>query len=322
MGVKTQLRDPAFLSLLIMAFLLALFPLTRPATYYMDLMFRIFMFAVMALSFNIIGGFAGYISFGQVAFFGLGAYIIAIMMRDFGLSVFPYILPLAGIVCAITAALIGLVVLRLRGAFFIIATIGLTLLVQTLVVNFKEITGGGMGISLPLLPYSMWIIKTIFYYSMFVIMLATLFISYWILNSRFGLFLFSIRENEDAAEAMGVNTTKYKILAWGISAFLTGMAGGLYAPYMSYINAETVFALPTTIMMILMAVFGGIGTLWGPLVGAVFLTVISDYLIGVIMSELNMTIYGGLLVAVILFMPRGIVGTLREKIPKLRKILK
>ena len=322
MRAKTQLRDPQFLSLLIMAFILALFPVSRPAAYYLDLLFRIFMFVIMASSFNIIGGFAGYISFGQVAFFGLGAYTVAIAIRDWGLPVFPYVLPLAGIICAVIAGLIGLVVLRLRGAYFIIATIGLTLLVQTLVVNLKEITGGGMGISLPLFPYPMWMIKAIFYYSMLVTMLATLFVSYWILNSRFGLFLFSIRENEDAAEAMGVNTTRYKILAWAISTFFTGMAGGLYAPYMSYINAETVFALPTTIMMILMTVFGGRGTLWGPFVGALFLTVLSDYLIGVIMSELNMTIYGVLLVAVILFMPLGIVGTLREKIPKLRNILK
>jgi branched-chain amino acid transport system permease protein len=279
------------------------------------------MYAIMASAFNIICGFAGYVSFGQVAFYGIGAYTTAITMKNWGTSFFLTI-PLAGVLGAVIAAVLGFIVLRLRGSYFIIATIGLTLIIDTVVTNFKEVTGGGVGISLPLLPYPMWLIKTIFYYAMLIVMLATLFVSYLIRNSRFGIFLFSIRENEDAAEAMGVNTTRYKILAFTISALFTAMAGGIYAPYMSYIDPPTVFAISTTIMIILMTVFGGRGTLLGPVIGAAILICLSDFLIGLIASELNMAIYGALLVAVIIFMPHGIIGVIREKLPRLRNILK
>lgn len=287
----------------------------------MDVMFRIFMYAIMALAFNIIGGFTGYVSFGQVAFYGIGAYTTAISMRTWGIPIFLTI-PLAGALGAVIAAILGFIVLRLRGSYFVIATIGLTLIIDTLVTNFKEVTGGGVGISLPLLPYSMWLIKTIFYYAMLIVMLATIFVSYFIRNSRFGLFLFSIRENEDAAEAMGVNTTWYKIVAFTVSALFTAMAGGLYAPYMSYIDPPTVFAISTTIMIILMTVLGGRGTLLGPVIGAAILICLSDFLIGLIASELNMAIYGSLLVVVIIFMPIGLIGVVREKLPRLRNILK
>jgi len=287
----------------------------------MDVMFRIFMYAIMALAFNIIGGFTGYVSFGQVAFYGIGAYTTAISMRTWGIPIFLTI-PLAGALGAVIAAILGFIVLRLRGSYFVIATIGLTLIIDTLVTNFKEVTGGGVGISLPLLPYSMWLIKTIFYYAMLIVMLATIFVSYFIRNSRFGLFLFSIRENEDAAEAMGVNTTWYKIVAFTVSALFTAMAGGLYAPYMSYIDPPTVFAISTTIMIVLMTVLGGRGTLLGPVIGAAILICLSDFLIGLIASELNMAIYGSLLVVVIIFMPLGLIGVVREKLPRLRNILK
>jgi len=319
--IRTHLKDPTVQLIAVMAMALALLPLLRLEAYFLHVILIIFMWATLASSINIIAGFAGYVNFGHVAFFGIGAYTTAILMRDFRLS--PFLMtPVAGLMAAVIGALVGYPALRLRGAYFVIATIGLAYIFETITFNLHWLTGGGVGISVPLPPYPMLVVKTLFYYAMLILMLVEILTIYWIANTKIGLFLHSIREDEDAAEASGVNTTKYKMLAFIVSTFFAGTAGGLYSYYMSYIDPPTVFTLAMTVTMLLMMVLGGKGTILGPIIGASILTLASEAITHFVVSELNIVLYGALLIVVILFLPQGILGILRQRFPRLRRILR
>jgi branched-chain amino acid transport system permease protein len=265
-------------------------------------------------------GYTGYVPFGHAAFFGLGAYTTAVLSYQFGVSVF-LTLPLAGIVPTLFAALIGYPTLRLRGVYFAIATLILNFIVEFLIINIPW-TRGALGIVLPLLPFPMIIVRTIFYYIMLIITVITIYIAYKILNSKFGLALISIREDEEAAESLGVNTARYKFYTFLISAFLAGIPGGLYASYMSYINPETVFTLYIALNLILMTILGGMGTLTGPIIGSVILVSISEYLRYTIVGEWYIVILGILLILIMRYLPRGICGALVEKFPSLSKYVR
>ena len=285
---------------------LFLFPVTSPGSYYLHLLILIFMYGTMASSWNIIGGYAGYISFGHVVFFGVGAYTTAILQREFGLS--PFVTaPLAGILASMVAASIGYPSLKTRGAYFAIVTLALCFVGQLITTNL-EFTGGGVGISLDLVPWDVDVMKVPFYYGMLLALCATIFISYRIKNSKFGLGLIAIREDEEKAEAVGINTTQYKLLAFVASAFFVGVVGGLYSYYMSYIDPPTVFSALLSINVLIMAIFGGRGTIWGPVIGAIILMLLSEYLLYNISSQVHLIVYGLLLITVVLFLPDGIMS--------------
>ncbi len=276
------------------------------SNYVITFTLQTFMWIALAQSWNLISGLTGYVSFGHVAFFGTGAYTAAILVSKVGWHWLPASL-MGSITAASLALLIGYPCLRLKGPYFAISMLGLNEVVRALVSYFDSLTGGGSGITLSpmnsILPL---------YYAMGGIALAGLVITYWTITSRFGLRLLSIRENELAAEAMGIPTAALKLYAFLISAALPGIAGGLYARYVTHIEPLGTFPLITTITMIVMCLFGGRGTIFGPVLGATLLSLFQEWAWGRFLY-FHEAIFGAIIVFVILMMPRGILGVLQQR---------
>jgi branched-chain amino acid transport system permease protein len=270
----------------------------------------ILMFGVLACSWNIIGGYTGYASFGNVVFFGIGAYVTAILMEKAGLP-FALAYPAAGIGAAVFAVIIGLPVLRLRGHYFAIATLGVAEAMKALVQNL-DITEGNAGIYLPMLDLTVKHQYWFFYYTMLATLLLTLAATHLILKAKFGYSLIAIRENEQAADSAGINTTVAKTAAFAVSGFFTGLAGGVYAYQQAFIQPGPVFSVHMTIKMIVMAVFGGMGTLVGPLLGAVSIEVISEILSNYFLVA-HTLFFGALVILAIVFTPKGVVDMVTSR---------
>jgi len=273
--------------------------------YHVSFLIQVFMWIALAGSWNIISGFTGYVSFGHVAFFGIGTYTAALLITKAGWHWLP-----AGLAGSIPAMLLALVIgypcLRLKGPYFAISMLGLNEVVRALVSYFEGFTGGGSGISLP--P----IVATVpVYYAMGAIALTVPLVTYFIITSRFGLRLLSIREDELAAEAMGINTARHKLYAFLLSAAFPGIVGGFYAWYASHVEPMSVFPLITTITMIIMCLLGGSGTVLGPVLGAVLLSIFQE-MVWARFLWVHQALLGTLIVAVVLLMPRGILGILRQ----------
>jgi branched-chain amino acid transport system permease protein len=288
---------------------LAMVPVLTSSIYLMHVLIVIFMFVILAVSWNIIGGMAGYVSFGHVTFFALGAYLTAILYRDLGASPF-LTAPLGGILAAAVAFLLGWVTLRLREDYFAIATLGLAFIFEVLAWNLP-VTGGGSGIMLTAPNFGIHLTKAVFYLFMWAIMVATVFTSWAIGRSRFGYGLASIREDEVAAEVVGVRTARLKRAAFVLSAFFPGVAGGIFSYYIAYIEPGTVFDHSISINVVIMSILGGIGTTLGPVLGAVILSLTSEVMNVVVASEAKLVVYGVILVSAVLFLPQGILGRLR-----------
>ena len=259
---------------------------------------NVLLLATLAQGWNIIGGYAGYPSFGNSVFYGLGAYGVAIAMAQYQLPF--WVGMLLGLTLGVAfAALLGLAVLRLKGHYFAICTLGLAL-VMTAIVSNLEIAGSNIGLVLPLHRG-----EVLFYeLALGLLVLATLSV-FWLSRSRFGLGLIAIRENEEGAAVLGVNTTLYKILAFVLSAAFTALAGGIYAYYITFIDPAGAFDIVLNVKMIIMAVFGGPGTVLGPVVGAFILSAISEVLATKVTSIASM-FFGIVIVIAVVFMPRGI----------------
>jgi branched-chain amino acid transport system permease protein len=284
---------------------LALYPIEATG-YGIRFMLQLFMWIALAQSWNLISGLTGYVSFGHVAFFGTGAYTAGILITKLG---WPWLAAsLAGGVMAMVFALaIGWPCLRLKGPYFAISMLGLNEVLRVAVSYYEGLTGGGNGLSLPTLYASVQI-----YYVMALLAVAVTALTYVIITSRFGLRLMTIREDEVAAEAMGIDTFRYKLYAFLLSALAPGIAGGLAARDQGYIEPISVFPLITTITMIVMALFGGKGTIWGPVLGAVILFTFQE-LVWAKFIYLHQLLFGAVIVAVVLLMPRGILGVLQQK---------
>src|SRR5512132_557010 len=211
---------------------------------------NLFMLAILAESWNIIGGFTGYASFGNVAFFGIGAYTTGILLTKVGWPL-AAALPAAGLVAMLFAALIGLPILRLRGHYFAIATLGVAETMREVVYNV-EVTGAGTGLVMPIART-----PALFFYLMLAILVAVTLVNAWLARSRFGYGLVAVREDEDAAAAMGIDTARYKTIAFALSGAFAGLAGGVFAYWITFIDPDAVFRVLMTIQMIIMAVFGG-----------------------------------------------------------------
>ncbi len=302
--------------------------------YLQTLGFLTFLYITLSTAWNIMGGYAGQTSFGHATFYGLGAYTTCIL----ALRGIPILLtiPIAGIVASLYGFLWGYPCLRLRGQYFAIATIGVGEATRLLMLNLDDLiknnsllkgflqkgvlTGGATGLMLPT-PEDIRAYATCFYYGVMALMFAALLVSWWVKEGKFGLGLFAINMDIDAAETVGVHTTRYKILALMLSAFMVGISGSIYAQYVFYIDPQTVFGFPMSIAMVLMPIIGGIGTLAGPILGAVVYIVVQDRIltanlnlgfIKLSLSTLHLLVYGGLLVLIILFEPKGILGMHRR----------
>jgi branched-chain amino acid transport system permease protein len=259
------------------------------------------MYVVLALSWNIISGFTGYTSFGHVAFYGIGAYTCAILVADYGWHWIPTLL-VAGGVAALVALALGYPVLRLKGPYFAIAMLGAAEGTRVIATVWDSLTHGGLGISFPNVenPFPT-------YYAMLALMVLTIVVAYAVGHSRFGVRLNAIREDEGAAEALGVNTTVYKLAAFVLSAIFPAAAGGIQAYKVLYIDPPSVFFVQITIAMALMSMLGGKGTVVGPIVGAVLLYTMQE-LTWVNFPTAHLIAYGLFIIIVARFMPRGLMG--------------
>lgn len=265
---------------------------------------NVLILATLAQSWNIIGGYTGYPSFGNSVFYGLGGYGVAIAMVQYGLP-FPVGLAI-GIGLAVGfAILLGLPVLRLRGHYFAIATLGLAE-VMTAIVSNLEIAGRNVGLILPLVKGD-----ALFFELSLILLVVTTLAVMWISRSRFGFGLIAIRENEQAAAVMGVNTTLYKIVAFALCSVFAAVAGGIHAYWITYLDPGSAFDVALNVKMIIMAVFGGPGTIFGPVLGAFVLSAISEILAAKVTS-LASIFFGIVIIAAIVFMPRGFADLVRR----------
>ena len=273
---------------------------------------NLFMLAALAESWNIIGGFTGYASFGNVAFFGIGAYTTGVLLTVLEWP-FAFALPAAGLTAMVFAALVGVPILRLKGHYFAIATLGVAETMREIVYNLK-ITGGGTGLTMPITKSALP-----FFYLMLGILVAATVVNWWLSASRFGFGLVAIREDEDAAMAMGINAALYKTAAFALSGAFAGLVGGVFAYWITFIDPEGVFKVIITIQMIIMAVFGGMGTVVGPLLGALLLASVSELLSTQLVSLAEL-FNGIVVILVVLFMPKGLAEVIRGREFSWRKL--
>ena len=306
--------EKTLLPALVVLMALALFPLFSPPVYFLSMFYMIFLYVVLAESWNIIGGFAGYLSFGHVAFFGIGAYTSAFLMNRLGLSPLATLfssLP-AGAVAALVAILIGYPCLRLRGPYFAVITMCFAFIVHMVIQNIA-LFGGVEGLWLPAMKVSIGTVRAVFYEIMLGLMILVALLVRWIERSKLGVGLAAIKEDEEVAQTLGIHTPRLKILAFALSAFFPGIAGGIHAYYLTYISPEIVFDVGVSILIVLMTLFGGGGSWVGALIGAVSLSLVNELLITFVGAEIARIIYGFLFVGVILFMPNGIMEFIRRK---------
>ncbi|MFL5842887.1 MAG: branched-chain amino acid ABC transporter permease [Thermoleophilaceae bacterium] len=273
----------------------------------------VFMFVVLAQGWNLIGGFAGYPSFGNVVFFGLGGYTTAVLMAKAGAS-FWLTLPAAAAVGVGFAVLMGIPILRLRGHYFAIATLGVAEGMREVVINLPGLTGGNKGITVPAVgaeATTSYPGNTGFYFYFLVLALATMAVVWGIARSRFGFALRAISQDEDAAAAAGINTTRAKIAAFAIAGLLTSLAGAIYAFQQVTIYPDRLFAVDITVLMVVMAVLGGAGTVLGPAIGAVALQYLSEWLRDNL-TDYHTFVFGAIIVVSVLILPMGIVNFARD----------
>ena len=295
---------------------LAAFPLLQLATggfnYWLHMGLVGLMYVAMASSWNIIGGYAGYISLGHSAFYGIGGYATGALMMFCGLS--PALAaPLAGLVCFAIGLPVGLITLRTRGPAFIISTIALLMLAR-LALDNSESLGGADGMSLPLPDLPAATAKLPFYYGMLAVAVAAVYTSYHIRHAKLGLGLRAIAEDEVKAEAAGIPTRLYKVIAFAISALFIGVAGGIWGYYSTYLNPMSFLQILTSAQIVLMAILGGRGSVAGPVLGAILLVAADELIVAKLGStELNIAGKGVLMLFVLMVFPEGIVGTLRAR---------
>ena len=280
--------------------------------YVLQLSTVIFMWIAMTSSWNILGGYAGYISLGHNVFYGAGGYFSGMLLLEFGWSPFATAL-LSGLVAMGLGVVAGLITYRTRGPSFIISTIALLLVVTLLMDNWSYL-GGSNGLSLPLVPLDVTWIKVPFYYAMLAVAAGAVILGYRVAHSKFGLALRAIAADEVKAEVSGINTRRYKLMAFALSAFFPGVAGALWGYSIAYLRPIIFLIIAVAARMVLMAIVGGRGTVAGPVIGAVLIVAIDETALTTFGgSELNLVITGALMVLMLLFFPGGIVGTLRNK---------
>lgn len=275
--------------------------------------FLLLKFLALAQAFNLVAGYVGYISFGHIVFFGIGSYIAAILTKQVGLSFYPAFVA-AGVGTAALASVIGYPLLKLRGAYFAIATLALNEAVRVLVFNIPETYGGGaFGLPVPQIRNPLAA-----YYAMFVLAAVVTLVVYWLIaRTRHGIALKAIREDEDAARVMGIHAPLQKTLAFGLSALFMGFIGAADLQFSSYVFPEQAFRIETNVEIIVMTMLGGAGTVGGPLLGAAAFYVLDDYLWGLLPFS-HLILLGVLLAGMVLYMRRGLLGLLEDRFPVVR----
>jgi branched-chain amino acid transport system permease protein len=296
-----------------------LFPAFVTLPYPRDVLIRIFLFATLAQAWNILAGYCGQISLGHAIFFGTGAYTSGIFVARDVAS--PWAAMLVGALLAVVLSqVVGAPVFRLRGHYFAIATIAVGEIVHILAVNWDFI-GAARGLYIPikrpdsLVNFQFHQSKAVYYYIVLGLLLLGLGVTRLIERSRLGYYFRAVREEQDAAASLGVPVARTKRVAFAISAALTAACGTFYAQYLLFIDPESVLPLSLSILICLVAVLGGVGTLWGPLVGAVVLIPLGEVTriyLGGTGKALDLVIYGALIMIVSVVQPAGLVGIARR----------
>jgi branched-chain amino acid transport system permease protein len=331
--------------------LLGVFPSFVDSPYALHIMILLFLSTIMGQSWNIIGGYAGQYSVGHAAYFGAGAYTTMLMMQHWQIP--PWYGSLAGMGVAVVVALIvGSICFRLRGPYFVLASIAVAEILRLSAMNLKEVTNGAEGIlATDLPPFSIagkvvtdFSTKVPFYYIGLILVLITIVTTFIVQHSKLGYYFQAIREDQDAAHSLGINLTLHKNAALILSAMLTSLAGSFYAVYIGFIDPPTVLGLDISVQIVLICIIGGIGTIYGPVVGSLVLVPLSEGLrsnmiaeaifktgavtetsaVGAFLKEnlahAHALIYGVLVVVVILFMPDGVLGFVRKVAAKRKEV--
>ncbi len=288
--------------------LLLVLPLLIPV-FWMRIATETLMWAVVALSWNLIGGYTGYLNFGHAAFFGVGAYAVGILMTRVGIP-FVLALPLSGVIGGVFAVLLGLPTLRVRGAYFAIATWAFAEAMRQIALLAEGLTGGGEGLRFPALSDN-----RPFYYAMLGLFVLTLIgLHFFLRRSKYGYWLVAVRENEDVAKAMGIDVFRAKLIVFAISGVIASLAGGIYGYWITIINPNEVFKILISDNAVVMSLFGGLGTFWGPVVGALIVHV-GGRLVWLSWGSdtLYIVVLGAAVVLVALFIPDGILGALERR---------
>lgn len=294
--------------------LLAIVPLAGLNSYLMHILILFVMWSVIGMSWNLLGGYCGQVSFGHAAFFGVGAYTAGVLYSKAGISAW-WGLPLSIAAVALFALVIGFIVLRLRGPYFALATLAVGEVLRVTAENLTDLTNGDMGI---MIQERTWVGKTWYYYIILAVAVITFYLVKTVTRSKLGYYFVAIREDQDAAESLGIDTTLYKTVALAMSAVITGMAGAFYTNYMGYIDPKVVFALhDISIITIMVVMVGGVATYWGPIVGSIIMILLAEMIRSVPgLGSAHHTFFGVLLIFIIIFLPNGIVGDFK-KIKKL-----
>ncbi len=311
------LKNWKFWALVAAALLWSRMPWMVRNNYELQVLFRITLFAALGLAWNLVGGYAGQLSLGHVAFFGLGAYGLALFHQRLEVPLWLSLL-LAALVATLVAGVIGLIAFRLRGPYFTLATIAFAEVLRLTATNL-EVTGGAIGLTMPSLFHGRTFWRQ-FYLAAVALAVIAFLVNYWVSRSRFGYYLMAIREDEDTASAVGINTAQYKLWSLLISAFLTAMGGALYGSAFQFIVPDSVLPLEISVQIAIITMLGGAGTLMGPVVGAALLLSATEIFKNWF-REAHLLIYGVLIVLVVLFLPEGIVGGLEQRLRRRAKPL-
>lgn len=297
--------------------LLLALPFLTTNQFFLHLGITVLMWTVLGVAWNLLGGFAGQVSFGHATFFGVGAYTMMILYLKVGLAPW-YGIALGGIVGALVSLPIGLICFRLRGPYFSLSTLAVAEIVRLVALNWEALTNGPVGLLITTLPAVSfagrsvnWESKIPFYYVVAVLVLIAMLATYGLSRSRLGAYLLAIREDEDTAESVGIDTVRAKVVTLALSAFFTGMAGGFYGLYFRYVDPDAVFPIALSVEMVFIAVVGGLATVVGPVIGAVFLVTIGElfrerFLVG------HLIFYGLFMMLAIRYLPEGIWGGVRR----------
>ncbi|MBX7448092.1 branched-chain amino acid ABC transporter ATP-binding protein/permease [Mycolicibacterium sp. 3033] len=300
------------------AVVILLFPLS-PSISAQNVVIMSLVLAIGASGLNVITGFTGYLSLSQGAFIGIGAYVGAILATRFP-DVQPLLwVPLAGVVAAVIAMLLGLVTYRSRGPAFVIITVAFLFLVQFVAIEWVPVTNGTAGLTLPLPDWPESWGNWPFHLALVALLALSLAMTWWIRRTKFGMGLIAIREDEGKAGTIGVNAPVYKLLAFGLSALFVGMAGSVYGYYLSFVDPIGMFSIITSALIVLAVILGGRGTLFGPVLGAFIIQPVNNYANSAFGGgNARLVLFGGLLILLVILLPSGILPTLQKVIEKAR----
>jgi len=305
-----------FLPLIILA-ILCIIPFAGLSTYVMHILILVLMWSVIGMAWNILGGYTGQVSFGHAAFFGFGAYTAGILYQHLGISAW-WGMPVCVVILTALSLVIGYICLRLRGAYFALATLALGEFCRVAAENLVDFTKGNMGI---MLRERTWVDKTWYFYVILLIAAGTYILIKLVMESKLGYYFVAIREDQDAAESLGIDTTFYKTISLCLSGVLTGIAGAFYMNYMGYIDPSMVFPLSeVSIATVMVVMVGGAATYWGPIVGSVIMVFLAEEIRSLpYIGAAHQTIFGIILILIIMFLPNGIVGDFRKLLKPFRR---